>query len=111
LGGSDFLGGCFLLSDTHPVCIHIIYGFDFTETNALRISITEIALEILPVNNIKTHSAEGTDRYAGTAADTNIVIYHYPAEFLIPGNGLYRADDHTGSVLTLLAGHGNIKAF
>jgi hypothetical protein len=50
LSSSDFLGGRFLLGDTHPVRIHIIHRFNFTETNTLRISITEIVLKILSIN-------------------------------------------------------------
>jgi hypothetical protein len=111
LSGSDFLGGRFLLGDTHPVRIHIIYGFNFTETNALWISITEITIKILTVNDIKTHGAEGTDRHTRTAANAYIVIHRHPTEFLISGNGLHGADDQARSVLTLLAGHRNIKAF
>jgi hypothetical protein len=39
------------------------------------------------------------------------VIHHHPTEFLIPGNRLHGADDHTGSILALLTGHGNVKPF
>jgi hypothetical protein len=111
LSGRNFLGGSFLFGNTHPVSIHIIHGLDFTETNALWISVTEIALKILSIYDVKTHRAEGTDRDAGTAANAYIVIHHDPAEFLIAGNGLYGANDLTGCILTLLTGHGNIKPF
>jgi hypothetical protein len=111
LSCSDFLGGSFLFGNTHPVSIQIINGLDFTETNTLRISITEIALKILSIYDVKTHRAEGTDRDAGTAANAYIVIHHDPAEFLITGNGLHGANDFTRSILTLLTGHGNIKPF
>jgi hypothetical protein len=111
LRGSDFLGSGSLLRDTHPVRFHIIHGFHVTETNALRISVTGITLKDLPINNVKTHCTERTDRYARSATNAFILIYHDPAEFFIPGNGLYRADDHAGSILTLLAGHRNIKPF
>jgi hypothetical protein len=111
LSGSDFLGSGFLLGDTHPVSIHIINSFDFTKTNALRISITEIALEILSIDDIKIHCAEGADRHTGTAANADIVIHHDPVEFLISGNGLHGANDHTGGILTLLTGHGNVEPF
>jgi hypothetical protein len=111
LCGSDFLSGRFLLGETHPIRIHIIHCFDFTETNTLRISITEIALKILSIYDVKTHRTEGTDRHAGTAANANILIHHHPAEFLISGYGLHGANDLTGSILTLLTGHGDIKPF
>jgi hypothetical protein len=109
LGGSDFLGGCFLLGNGHPVRIDIIHGFHFTETNALGISVAEIALKILPVDDIEPHCAEGANRHAGTATDTDIVVHHHPAQILIAGDGLHGANDQTGGVLALLAGHGNVK--
>jgi hypothetical protein len=111
LSDSDFFRGSSLLGDTHPVRLHIIHRFHITETNALRVSVTEIALEILSVNDTEIHRAEGTDRHTGAAADANIVIDHDPAECLIPGNGLHGANGHTGGILTLLAGHGNIESF
>jgi hypothetical protein len=111
LSGSDLLGSGLLLGDTHPVRLHVIHGFDFTETNALRISITQITLEILSIDDIKIHGTERADRYAGTAANADIVIHHHPTEFFISGNGLHGADDHAGSILTLLAGHGNVEPF
>jgi hypothetical protein len=111
LSGSDFLGRSSLLGDTYPVSFHIIYGFHVTETNALRISVTEIALKNLSINDVKIHSAEGADCHTGTAANAYIVIHHHPAMFLIPGNGLHGANYLTGSILTLLTGHGNIKPF
>jgi hypothetical protein len=111
LSGGDFLCGRSLLGNAHPVSIHIIHGFYFTETNALGFSVTEITLEIFTVNDIKTHRPEGTDRYARTTANAYVVIHHYPAEFLIPGNGPHGTDDQARGVLTLLAGHRDIKAF
>ena len=111
MSGSDFLSGCPLFGDTNPVRIHIIHGFDFTKTNALRISVTEIAFEVLSIDDTKIHGAERADRYAGTTANADIVIYHHPAQLFISGNGLDRTNDHTGSILTLLAGHGNVEPF
>jgi hypothetical protein len=37
------------------------------------------------------------------------VIHHNPVQTLIPGDGLYRTNNHTGSVLALLTGHWDIK--
>jgi hypothetical protein len=111
LSSRNLLRGSSLLGDTHPVGIHIIHGFHITETDTLGISVTEVALKVLSVNNIKTHRAEWTDRDTRTAANAYVVIHHHPTEFLIAGNGLDRADDHARSVLTLLAGHGNIEPF
>jgi hypothetical protein len=111
LSDSDFLGGSSLLGDTYPVSLHVIHGLHITETNALGVSVTEIAFKILSVNDTEIHRAKGTDRHTGTAADANIVIDHYPAKCLVPGNGLHGANRHTGSILTLLAGHGNINPF
>jgi hypothetical protein len=111
LSDSDLLGGSSLLSDTHSVCLHIVHGLHITETNTLRVSVAEIALKIFSVNDTEIHRAEGADRYTGAAANANIVIDHHPAECLIPGNGLHRTNGHTGGILTLLAGHGNINPF
>jgi hypothetical protein len=111
LSRRNFLGSGSLLGDTDPVSLYIIHGFHVTETNALRISVTEIALKDLPINHIKIHGAERTDRYARTTANTFVLIHHDPAELFVSGNGLHGADDHTGSILTLLAGHGDIEPF
>jgi hypothetical protein len=109
LGDSDFLGSSSLLSDTHPIGLQIVHGLHIAETNALRVSVTEIALKILSINNAKIHRAEGAGRHARTASNADIVVHHDPAEFLISGNGFHGANDQTGSVLALLTGHGNIK--
>jgi hypothetical protein len=111
LSDRDFFGGSSLLGDAHPVRLHVVHGFHITETNALRVSVTEIALKIFSVNDTEVHCAEGADRHTGAAADANIVIDHHPAEFVIPGNGLHGANRHTGGILTLLAGHGDIESF
>jgi len=111
LSDSDFLGGGSLLSDTHPVSLHIVHGLHIAETDALRVSVTKIALKVLSIDDTEIHRAEGADRHAGAAANANILIHHHPTEFLIPGNGLHGANCHTGGILTLLAGHGNINPF
>jgi hypothetical protein len=111
LGDSDFFGGSSLLGDTYLVRLHIVNGLHVTETNALRVPVTKIALKILSVNDAEIHRAKWTDRYTGAAADANIVIDHYPVECFIPGNGLYGTNRHTGGVLTLLAGHGDVESF
>jgi hypothetical protein len=110
-GGSDLLGSRFLLDDAYPVRVDIFHGFDLTETGALRVSVTEVAFKVLPVNDIEIHGAEGADRHAGAAADAFGLIHHHPAQFLVAGNRLYGTDDLTGSILALLAGHGNIEPF
>jgi hypothetical protein len=111
LSDGDFLGGSSLLSDTHPVSLHIVHGFHIAETNALRVSVAKIALKVLSINDTEIHRAKGADRHTGAASNANVVIYHHPAELLISGNGLHGANRHTGGVLTLLAGHGNINPF
>jgi hypothetical protein len=111
LSSSDFFGGSFFLQDTHAVGLYVIHGLYLTETNALGITVTEIALKILSINGAKIHRTKRADRHAGTAANAYSVIHHHPAEILIPGNGLHGANDHAGSILTLLAGHGDIKPF
>jgi hypothetical protein len=109
--GRDFLGSGSLLGDGHPIRIYIIHGFHVTETDALWISVTEIALENLSINDIEVHGAEGADRNTGATADAFVLVDHDPAELLVPGNGLHGTDDHAGSILALLTGHGNIKPF
>jgi hypothetical protein len=111
LSDGDFFGGSSLLGDTHPVSLHVVHGLHITETNALGVSVTEIAFKILSVNDTEIHCAKGADRHAGTAADANIMIDHHPTECLIPGNGLHGANGHTGSILALLAGHGDVESF
>jgi hypothetical protein len=111
LGDSDFFGGISLFGDTDLVRLHIVNGFHITETNTLRVPVAEIALKILSVNDTEIHRAEGADCHTRTAADANIVIDHHPVECLIPVNGLHRANRHTGGILTLLAGHGDVESF
>jgi hypothetical protein len=111
LSSSDFLGSASLLGDAHPISLYIINRFHVTETNALWIPIAEITLKDLPIDHVKIHGTERTNGYAGSATNALILVDHDPAEFFIPRNSLHRADDHTGSILTLLAGHGNIKPF
>jgi hypothetical protein len=109
--GRDFLGSGSLLADGHPIRFYIIHGFHVTETDALRVPVTEIALKNLPINDIEVHGAEGTNRYTGAAANAFVLVDHDPAELLVPGNGLHGTDNHAGSILALLTGHGNIEPF
>jgi hypothetical protein len=111
LSRSDFLGSGSLLGNTYPVSLYIINCLHVTEANALWIAVTEITLKDLPINHIEIHGAERTDRYAGAATDAFILIDHDPAELFISRNGLHRANDHTGSILALLARHGDINPF
>ena len=109
-GGADLLSSSLLLEGAYPVCIDIVDRLHFAEPDALRVSVTEVAFEILPVNDVKAHCAEGADRDAGTTANAFVVIYHDPAELLIPRDGLHGADDLAGGILALLAGHGNVDS-
>jgi len=97
LSGCDSLRRGLFLREVHPVGIDVVDGFHVTETNALRISVTEIALEILVVDDVKPHRSKGADGDTGTAADAFVVVHHYPAELLIPGDGLDGTDDFAGA--------------
>jgi hypothetical protein len=93
------------------VRFHVIHRFHVTKPDTLGITITEIAFGHLFVYRIEMHGAKWTDRYTRPATDAHIIIHHHSCERLITGNGLHRADIQAGGVLTLLAGHGDIKAF
>ena len=108
-GGRDFLSGCSLLADSDPVRLHIFHCLDFTETNALRIAVAEIAFKVLSINDVKAHCAKGTDRHTGAATNALVVVHHHPAQCLIPGNGLDGADDQAGRILALLTGHRDVE--
>jgi hypothetical protein len=86
-------------------------SIDITEAHALRIEIAEIAFDHFVVGSDKMHCPERADRYAGAASDTFVIIYFYAGCFFIPRYGLGRARGGAGSILALLAGHGNINTF
>jgi len=105
------LRGLPALDNTHIIRLNKIDGLDVTESDTLRITVTNIALENPPIGRIKIHGSEGTDADAGAAADAGIIVNGYATQFIILRDGFDRADIQTGRVLTLLACHGNINAF
>jgi hypothetical protein len=90
------------LDQTDLIGIYKIDGLFFTESDTLRIAITEVAFEDLFIDGIKTHRAERTNANARTATDADIVVNGNPAQLLISREGLYRADIQAGCILTLL---------
>jgi hypothetical protein len=102
-------GPLFVQADAGAV--HKLNGFYVTEPDALRVAVTQITLDDLSFNWIEAHGAEGAHGNTGATADADIVIHFNPVHFVIAGNGADRTADHTGSILTLLAGHGNVKSF
>lgn len=81
------------------------------EPDTLRITVTEVALDDLFVNDIEIHRSEGAHSHTGAASDAYIIIHRDPSQFFITINGLYRTDIHARRILALLTGHGDIKAF
>jgi hypothetical protein len=96
--------------NTHIVLFNKIHGFYITEPDALGIAVAEVALEDYFIGDIVVHSPEGADGHTGAATDAAIVINHHSAHFVIFRDGLHRTDIHTGGILALLTGHGDIKA-
>jgi hypothetical protein len=90
---------------------HVIYCLHVTKPNALGITITQVAFGYLSIFWIKMHGTKWANRYARSTTDTNLIIDRHACKGFITGNSLYWADVQARGVLTLLAGHGDVKAF
>ena len=77
------LRGFAALDNTHIIRLNKIDGLHITESDALRITVTNIAFEDPPVGGIKIHCPERTYADAGAAADTGIIVNGYTTQFLI----------------------------
>jgi hypothetical protein len=97
--------------NAHIVLFKEIHGFDITETDALGITVAEIALEDHFINSVVAHGPEGADGHTGAATDADIVINHHPPQLVVFRDGLHGTNIQAGCILTLLTGHGDIKAF
>ena len=108
-------GGSLLAGDTNPFCrvallqdayvrsILVIDCFHIAKTDALRVTVTQVTFEDLPVYDIEVHGAERTHSNARSAADALVIVHYNPGQTLIPGDRFHRADIQAGSVLALLA--------
>jgi hypothetical protein len=96
--------------NAHIVLFNEIHGFYITETDALGIAVAEVALEDPFIDDVVVHGPERADRHTGAATDADIVINHYPSDFVIFQDGLHGTDIQAGGILALLTGHGDVKA-
>ena len=101
-------GRLFLFKDADIAGIFEIDRLYFAKTNTLGITVTEVAFNNLMIHGIKTHGTEGTDRYTGAASDAGFIINFHPSHFFVAAQCAYRATNHAGGILALLAGHGYI---
>jgi hypothetical protein len=82
---------------------------EITETNALWISITVIALHRNSILDIKEGMAKRTGNDAGSASDAQFFIDGDPIIiFRFPVTGLCWAHLYTIGLLTVIAGHGKM---
>jgi len=95
--------------DAHIFRFNEIHGFYITKTDALGITVAEVAFENHLIDAVVAHGPEGADGHTGAATDADVVINHHPSHSVIFGDGLHRADIHAGGILALLTGHGDIK--
>jgi len=70
-------------SNGHLTRVNKFDSLYVAEPDALRVAVTDIALEDPPVSGIKIHGPEGTDTDAGTATDAGVIINANPPQFLI----------------------------
>jgi hypothetical protein len=92
-----------LLQDAYVSSILVIHSFHIAETDALRVAVTQVTLENLPVYYIKVHGAERAHSNAGSASDALVIVHNNSSQILIPGESFHRADIHARCVLALLA--------
>jgi hypothetical protein len=71
------------LYDSHITRFNIINGFDITESDTLRIAVTDVALENPPVGRIKIHCTERAHANACSAANTGIIVNAYAIQLHI----------------------------
>jgi hypothetical protein len=82
---------------------------EITETNALRISITVIALHRNSILDIKERMAKGAGNNTGSASDAQFLIDGDPIiVFRFPMAGLCWAHLHAIGLFTVIAGHGKM---
>jgi hypothetical protein len=110
LGTGKFLRRNSFFQNAHVVRFNEIHGLDITETDALGIAVAEIALEDHFIDGVVAHGPKGADGHTGAATDADVVINHHPSQFVVFRDGLHGTNIQAGCILTLLAGHGDIKA-
>jgi hypothetical protein len=59
-GNADSLCRFALLQDAYVRGVLVVYRFHITETDALRLPVTQVTFENLPVDDIEVHGAERT---------------------------------------------------
>jgi hypothetical protein len=105
-GRSKLQCGVSLLGHVRLICIHKSDGLHIAEANALRISVTIVALHGDPILYIKERMPERTCDDAGPASDAQILVDGDPIIILrLPVASLRRANLHTIGFFTVIAGH------
>ena len=108
-GGSKLQRGLSLFGDVRLICIQERNGLDVTEADALRISVTIIALYCDPLLDIKKRMAKGTRDDAGPASNAQSFVDGYPIIiFGLPVTSRCRANLHAIGFLAVIAGHGKV---
>jgi hypothetical protein len=109
-GFSVFKKGLALFGHVRLVRIRKRDGLDITETNALRIAVTVIALYCDAFLDIKEWMAKRARDNAGSTSDAQFLVDGHPVIiFRLPVAGLCRAYFHAIGLFTVIAGHGKIK--
>ncbi len=99
------------LEDTLFRVITVDDSLRFTDFDAGRVAVTEIAFHYLLSYLIEGHAAEGADGDAGFTADTFRLVDQYPVESWFAPDGVRRAGIEAGSILAVLAGDGDEDIF
>jgi hypothetical protein len=96
--------------DIRLISIHKRDGLYPTETDALGISITEIAFYRYPFQDVKERMAKGAGDNASSASDAQLFVDAYPmiiCRFPVTGLGWTYRD--TKRLFTVIAGYGKMK--
>jgi hypothetical protein len=85
-------------------------GLDITETNALWVSVTVIALHRNPFLDIEERMAKGAGHDTGSTSNAKLFVDRHPVIiFGLPVAGLCRAYLHAIGLFAVITGHGEIK--
>ncbi len=97
--------------DAHIARANVFNRLDLAKAGTLRVAVAQVALDHFVVDGVIGHRAERAHRYAGAAADTDLIVHFHAVELCVAGDSTHRAAVHAGGILALLAGHGNVQAF
>jgi len=76
----QFLSRILLFQNTDIAGINKFQSLYLAESDTLRITVTNVAFNHFSIYAVKAHSAEWTDRHAGSTSDTYLIVYLYSSQ-------------------------------